>query len=88
MSANSVISVNSVFGRHLTVGKLPLASRRARGHVRLCASVEKAAAWLLLASWPRYKVFTVVVHLHFPSPVFPDAAVVAPSSLRHRRSAL
>jgi len=68
-SGNSVISVNSVFGRHLTDGELPTSSRRARGHVRLRAGVEKAAAWLPLASKPRYKVFTVVAFLR-SSPLF------------------
>ena len=70
-SGNSVISVNSVFGQHLTVGELPLASRRARGHVRFRAGVEKAAAWLLLASEPRYKVFTVTIFLRSSALFFP-----------------
>ena len=68
-SGNLVISMNSVFGRHLTDGELPTSSRRARGHVRLRAGVEKAAAWLPLASEPRYKVFTVAVFRR-SSPLF------------------
>ena len=73
--------MNSVFGRHLTDGELPLASRRARGHVRLRVGMEKAAAWLLLASEPRYKAYTVAVLLRsfplfFPTPPLSSVELV------------
>jgi len=40
-SCNSVISWNSASRRHLTVGELPSTSRRARGHLRLCAGMGR-----------------------------------------------
>ena len=52
---------------------------RTCGHLWLHAGRGKAAAWLLPASQPRYKAYAVAVLLRF-SPVFPDDAVVAPSS--------
>ena len=72
-SGNSVISVNSTRGRHVTDGELLSRSSRRRGHVRLRAGMEKAPAWLPLASEPLYKAFTVAVFrrsapLFFPSP--------------------
>ena len=86
-SGNSVISVNSTRGRHLTVGQLPTSSRRACGHLWLRAGRGKAAAWLLLASELRYKAYAVAVLLRFFSPVFPDNAAVTLSKSCHRRSA-
>ena len=40
-SGNSVISLNSTRGRHLTVGDLPPRSSHARGHLRPRAGMEK-----------------------------------------------
>ena len=54
-SGNSVNMVNSDHGSHLTDDELLLRSGRRRGHHRLCAGVEKAPAWLLFASWSRFK---------------------------------
>ena len=72
MSGNSVILVNSTSGRHLTVGDLLLVSRRARGHLRLRAGVEKAAAWLLRPSWPHFKASNVAILLRFLPLLFPS----------------
>ena len=54
-SGNSVNMVNSDRGSHLTDGELLLRSGRRRGHLRLRAGVAKAPAWLLFASWSRFK---------------------------------
>ena len=69
-SGNSVISVNSTRGRHLTDGEPLSCSSRRRGHVRLRAGMEKAPAWLPFAFEPRYKTFVAVVLRRFSSSVF------------------
>ena len=61
--------MNSARRLSYTAGDLLLASRRARGRVRLRAGVVKVTAWLLLASWPPFKACAVVVLL-FSSPLF------------------
>ena len=81
-SGNSVIIVNSTRGRHLTDGELLLASRRAHGHLRLRAGEEKAAAWLLRSSWPRFKAETPSPPFSVSSSVFP----VATAQLRRARA--
>ena len=68
-NGNSVNSMNSTRGGHLTDGEFLLASRRVRGRLWRRAGVEKAATWLLLAFEPCYKVFTVAVFLR-SSPLF------------------
>ena len=57
-SGNSINMVNSDRGSHLTDGELLLRSGRRRGHLRLRVGVEKAPAWLLFASWSRFKPTT------------------------------
>ena len=71
-SSNSVNSVNSNRESHLTAGDLLLVSRRARGHLRLRAGEEKAAAWLLHSSWPHFKASDVAVLLRFLPLLFPS----------------
>ena len=68
-SGNSVNMVNSNRGSHLTDGELLLRSGRRHGHLRLRVGVEKAVAWLLLASKPRYKVYDAAV-FRCSSPLF------------------
>ena len=50
-NGNFVNTVNSSRGSQLTAGDLLSASRRAHGHLWRRAGVEKAALWLLFASW-------------------------------------
>ena len=70
-SGNSVNMVNSDRGSHLTDDELLLRSGRRHGHLRLCAGVEKAVAWLPLASWPPFKACAVVVLLFSSPQLFP-----------------
>ena len=86
-SGNSIISVNSTRGRHLTDGELLSHSSRRRRHVRLHAGVEKAPTWLPLASEPLHKAFTVAIFrcsapLFFPSlPPLLRSAMPSPSCI-------
>ena len=86
-SGNSIISVNSTRGRHLTDGELLSRSSRRRGHVWLRAGVEKAPTWLPLASELLYKAFTVAIFrcsapLFFPSlPPLLRSAMPSPSCI-------
>ena len=68
---NSVNMVNSACRLSYTAGDLLLASRRARGRVRLRAGVGKAMTWLLLASWLPFKACVVAVLLLSSSLLFP-----------------
>ena len=70
-----VILMNSNRRSQLTVYDFPSASRRDGGRPWLRAGTGKAPEWLLLASEPLYKDFTVAVFRHSP-PLF---------SSRHRR---
>ena len=53
----------------VTAGELLSASRRGRGHLWHHAGMEKAASWLVFASWPPFKACVVVVLLFSP-PLF------------------
>ena len=70
---NSVNMVNSARRLSYTTGDFLLASRRARGRVRLHAGMGKVAAWLLLASWPPFKACAVAVLLISSSLLFPSS---------------
>ena len=72
VKGNSVNMVNSARRLSYTAGDLLLASRRARGRVRLRAAMGKVAAWLLLASWPPFKACAVAVLLISSSLLFPS----------------
>ena len=69
---NSVNMVNSACRLSYTADDLLLASKRARGRVRLRTGVGKVAVWLLLASWPPFKACVVAVLLISSSLLFPS----------------
>ena len=82
-----VISMNSNRGSQLTVYDFPSASRRDGGRPWLRAGMGKAPAWLLLASEPLYKDFTVAIFFATLLLCFPVAIAAALSCVCRRRSA-
>jgi len=89
-SGSSVISVNSTRGSQLTDGELRSSSRRVRVQFRCRAGVDKAAAWLPLASWPSFIAWLSPFVSFSPPLYFPDAAAMAeppsPLSFFHLRA--
>ena len=74
---NSINMVNSARRLSYTAGDLLLASRRVRGRLWRRAGVEKAAAWLPLASWPSFIAWLSPFVSFSPPLCFPDAAAMA-----------
>ena len=68
-NSNSINKGNSSHRSHLIAGGLLLGSRRVRGRPWLNAGAGKVPTWLLLASEPLYKDFTVAVFRRSP-PLF------------------
>ena len=72
-NGNFIITVNSVHRLSYMVGDLLRCSRRVMAVRGVALAWGKAPAWLLLASWPSYKDYTVAVLrflflCFFPSP--------------------
>ena len=82
--------MNSTRGSQLTDGELRSSSRRVRVQFRCRAGVDKAAAWLPLASWPSFIAWLSPFVSFSPPLCFPDAAAMAeppsPLSFFHLRA--
>ena len=74
--------MNSTRGRHLIDGELPLASRHACGHLRLCAGMEKLLRVVSVCLDHVIKTGTPSSS-HFLLPLFPP---VATAQLRRARA--